>query len=402
MKKILFVDDEPSILQGLKRMLRSQRDEWDMYFAEGGAAALQILAKEPFDAVISDMRMPGMDGAQLLAEVKKLYPESIRFVLSGYSEHELVMRSVGPSHQYLAKPCDPDVLKSALTGAFALHSLLASDTLRTLVAGMTSLPSLPVIYNAVVETIQNENSGINDVGKLIEQDPGMSVKILQLVNSAYFGLGRQITSPVEAANFLGLDTLKGLVLSEGVFSQFDAEVVKTLSLDQIRNDSIFAGTLARKIAQAETKDKILIDQAYLGGLLHDIGTLTLAANCTEDYLKARELMKSDNISLSAAERKIFGTTHAEVGAYMLGLWGLDDSVVAAVAYHHKPAEFAGSTQFSSLTAVYIASTAVETRKSKDPLPLTECLDINYLKTLGLEAKIESWQAMCSDIDEDAA
>lgn len=400
-KKILFVDDEPSILQGLKRMLRGLRKEWDMSFAEGGEAALEMLANESFNAVVSDMRMPGMDGAQLLGEVKKLHPESIRFILSGYSEQELIMRSVGSSHQFLAKPCEPEVLKSALTQAFSLHDTLASDSLRSLVANMTSLPSLPVIYNAVVAKVQDEDSSLADIGELIEQDPGMTAKILQLVNSAYFGLSRQITSPIEAVNFLGIETVKGLVLLEGVFSQFDSNVVKALSLDNLRSNSILCGTLARNIARAEFEDDALVNQAYLGGLLHNIGSLALAANASDDCIKVREMMMQEKIGLSEAEGEIFGTTHAEVGAYMLGLWGLVDNVVASVAFHHIPENF-NSNQFSPATAVYIASTAIESMQSDEPRSLSDCLDIDYLKTMSLENKVEDWQALYSDIIESAA
>ena len=359
-KRILFVDDEPSILQGLKRMLRSQRHEWDMAFAEGGEQALEILEQEQFDAVVSDMKMPGMDGAQLLEEVKKRHPEMVRFILSGYSDQELVMRSVGPSHQYLAKPCEPELLKAKLADAFALHELLASDAIRSVVTGMASLPSLPDIYCAVVEELQSPDASIKAVGDLVEQDPGMAIKVLQLVNSAYFGISRQITNPAEAANFLGLDVIKSLVLSEGVFSQFDSSAIKALSLDTIKNRCLQVAQAARSITKAAGGDNKMVDQAFLAGLLHDMGTMVLASNAPEDFLRAHELAKNENIDISHAEKQVFGTTHAEVGAYLLGLWGIDDDVVSAVAYHHRPGDFP-TTQFSALTAVFIASTCIDAR-----------------------------------------
>jgi HD-like signal output (HDOD) protein len=400
-KRILFVDDEPNILQGLQRMLRCQRGEWDMAFAESGKQALELMEQDPFDAIVSDMRMPGMDGAELLAAIKDHWPESVRFILSGHSDQELVMRSVGPSHQYLSKPCDPERLKSKLTDAFALRELLASDSLRTLVAGMTSLPSLPTIYHAVVKALQSEDASIRSIGDLIGQDPGMTAKVLQLVNSAYFGLGRHIASPAEAASFLGLDILKNLVLSEGVFSQFDEAVVKAMSLDAIRSRSLLVSTVARQIARAEGADQKVIDQAFLGGLLLDMGTLVLAANRPDDFLRVRELMKQAQIDVWEAEQQVFGTTHAEVGAYMLGLWGIDDDVVAAVAYHHKPGHFP-STQFTAVTAVYVANTGLPEGMSKEPPPLAECLDLGYLTTLGLTERLPDWQALCIPLEEDAA
>ncbi len=356
-KRILFVDDETNILQGLKRMLRSQRNEWDMAFAEGGKAALEMMAEERYDAIVTDMRMPGMDGAELLEKVKQKYPESVRFVLSGHSDQELVMRSVGPSHQYLSKPCDPEKLKATLTSTFALHEVLASEKLRTLVTGMTSLPSMPGIYRTIVEAVQSDDISITDIGNIIEQDIGMTAKVLQLVNSSYFGLGRQITRPAEAANFLGLDVLKGLVLANGIFSQFDEKLLEKMSLQTHNSHSLAIANAARNIAKAEDASPVVVEQAFLGGLLHDMGTLVLATNSPDEYLACKEIAKVSNLNIVEAEITVFGTTHAEIGAYMLGLWGIDEDVVTAVAYHHNPQDFP-CTEFTALTAVHAASTFI--------------------------------------------
>ncbi|MGB5584428.1 MAG: response regulator [Gammaproteobacteria bacterium] len=401
MKRILFVDDESNILQGLKRMLRGQRKEWEMHFAESGKQALELMEHDHFDAIISDMRMPGMDGAELLSKVKEQHPNTVRFILSGHSDHELVMRSVGPSHQYLSKPCEPEVLKSTLADAFALRELLASESIRTLVAGMSSLPSLPTIYTAVVEQLQSEDASIHSIGNLIEQDPGMTAKVLQLVNSAYFGLGRHISSPSEAASFLGLDVIKGLVLSESVFSQFDEEVVKSASLEAIRSRCLHVATSARKIAKAECASDVVCDQAYLGGLLHDMGILVLASKSPDEYVRASELARQKDMDLYTAEKQVFGTTHAEIGAYMLGLWGIDDDVVASVAYHHKPSNLPNE-KFSALTAVYVASTCVSGNTApSDQSPFTN-EDIAYLESIGLANRLPVWQELCLEPEEDAA
>ena len=311
------------------------------------------------------------------------------------------MRSVGPSHQYLSKPCEPDTLKQKLSGAFALHELLDSEPIRTLVAGMSSLPSLPSIYTEVVEKMQSDNTSIHDIGKLIEQDPGMTAKVLQLVNSAYFGLGRHISSPSEAASFLGLDILKGLILSQGVFSQFDEELVRSASLGTIRNRSLRVASWARKISKAEGVSQIVADQAFLGGLLHDMGELVIAANAPINYMHAVALAEHDGLQMHEAEQQVFGTTHAEVGAYMLGLWGIDDDVVASVAYHHKPLSFP-TDAFHALTAVYAASTYMlrdTTATEKDSSPAERD---TYLDRIGLGDRLPVWRELCATAEEDAA
>ncbi len=405
-KHILFVDDEPNILQGLKRTLRQQRHEWDMSFAEGGVQALVLLAEKPYDAVVTDMRMPGMDGAQLLNKVKSRYPDIVRFVLSGYSDQEMVMRSVGPSHQYMAKPCDPELLKTNLTGAFALRKLLMSDDLRGIVMNMTSLPSLPTIYCAVVEELQSTEVSLVSVGKLIEQDLGMTSKVIQLVNSAYFGIGRNVTSPAEAANFLGLDVLKSLVLAEGVFSQFDPAVVKALSLDAVKNRSLRVAKAARMIAKSENADAKIIEQAFLAGLLHEMGSMVLAANAPDNYLRACKLLKQGEMDIWCAEKQIFNTTHAEIGAYVLGLWGIDIDVVTAIAYHHNPAQFP-DVKFSALTAVYVASTCLSiTTETTGNYSSEQALfteeGMAYLDNIGMTEHLPDWLALCSASEEDAA
>ncbi|MFK5892588.1 MAG: response regulator [Pseudomonadota bacterium] len=397
-KRILFVDDEKNILQGLRRTLRSQRHQWEMFFAESGSEALIFLKKNSFDAIVSDMRMPNMDGAQLLDEVKRLYPDIVRFVLSGHSDQELIMRSVGPSHQYLAKPCEVDVLISCLEEAFTLQSLLSSERLRTVVSGMSSLPSLPDIYQSVTEEISSNDGSIYSVGKLVVQDPSMSAKVLQLVNSAYFGISRSVTSPTEAANFLGLDILKALILSEGVFSQFDKATVRNLSLCNIKNRSMLLANRARKISQIETDNDTLDGQAFLSGLLHDIGSLILASNMPKEYIQSRQLV-TELVSISDAEKQVFGATHAEIGAYILGLWGLDNDVVAAVAYHHSP-ESNPSLKFSALTALFIADSIIIGSENK---PVFPNYALAYIEQLGLAERIPKWLSICrSDQSEDVA
>ena len=142
-KRILFVDDEPNVLSGLRRMLRSMRREWFMAFAHSGLEALAMLDDTPFDIVVTDMRMPGMDGAALLKQVMHRHPKTVRIVLSGQADREEILRAVGPIHQYLSKPCDAETIKATLTRACALDGLLPDDHLKELISKMETLPSLP-------------------------------------------------------------------------------------------------------------------------------------------------------------------------------------------------------------------------------------------------------------------
>lgn len=144
--RILFVDDEPLLLSGLQRLLRPLRKEWNAACAAGGEEALVMLAQERFDVIVTDMRMPGMDGAELLNEVMRLYPDMLRLVLSGQSDLESVVKSAGVTHQYLSKPCSIEVMRDAVNRAVALHQLLANSALKQLLSRLHSIPSVPPLY----------------------------------------------------------------------------------------------------------------------------------------------------------------------------------------------------------------------------------------------------------------
>ena len=194
------------------------RNEWEMEFVDNAADALARMERGGVDVVVSDMRMPGMNGAQLMTEVMKRHPQTVRIILSGHADQDLIMKCVGSTHQYLAKPCDPDALKATVGRASAMDAAMQNKTLQKLTSQMDRLPSLPSLYIEVVEKLQTPEVTLEDVAVIIAKDIGMTAKILKLVNSAFFGLRRQISGPEEAVAYLGLDTIKALVLSINAFS----------------------------------------------------------------------------------------------------------------------------------------------------------------------------------------
>jgi HD-like signal output (HDOD) protein len=399
MKRILFVDDESMVLDGLRRMLRGMRNEWEMAFASSGHEALKILAGGQFDVLVTDMRMPGMDGCQLLEQVKGLYPQIIRIVLSGHSDMGMVLKSVGPAHQFLSKPCDPETLKATVARVCSIQNLLEDDALIKVVSGIETLPSLPELYSEVVEELKSTNSSLNRIGEIISKDSGMSAKILQLVNSAFFGLPRQITSAVKAVQFLGLDTVKALVLTVKVFSMFSRSNLAECSLDALWRHSFGTGLCARAMAIEDGWEQESIDETFTAGLLHDIGKLILLENfpaeCRKIYME-----KGHIPHLHDAEYVIFGTTHAHVGAYLLGIWGLSEQIVKTVAYHHSPS-LCPDPSPKALAAVYVANIfnsdgtcGLET----EPVPE---LDTDYLERQGIADRVSSWRTLCAKSDGEA-
>lgn len=391
MKRILFVDDEPRILQGLQRTFRSMRDHWDMHFAEHGMAALAFMDQWPVDVVVTDMRMPGMDGAELLAQVIKRHPDTVRIVLSGHAEQESVLRLVGRAHQYLAKPAEVKELRYAIERACMLRELLGSSELVSTVTRLNSLPTLPTTYAQLREELHQPAPSMQRIGEIVTRDPGLATNLLQLVNSAFFGLRQPIANPAEAAAYLGLATLQALVLSLGLFSQFDEASVAGFSCEKLARHCYLTAQLAREIARQEDRAEQFGDECFLAGLLHNVGQLVLAAGKPAEYAQVLAGVHESPNDLSNLERTQFGASHAEIGAYLLALWGLSSSVVEAVLFHHRPAA-SPSQSFSPLIAVHVANALAHVAAQEVRGELE--LDRTLLVALGLEARLPVWREKC--------
>jgi HD-like signal output (HDOD) protein len=391
-KRILFVDDQVNVLEGLRRMLHGLRHEWDMEFALGSQPALERLSAASFDVVVADMRMPGMDGASLLTEVMRRFPQTVRIVLSGQSEQTAILRSIGPAHQYLSKPCDPDTLKTTIVRACALRDRLADESLKQLVSKVTTLPSLPAVYSQLVRELESPDASIRRVADLIQHDVAMTAKLLQLVNSSFFGLPRHVESPAQAAMLLGLNLLRPLVLSAGVFSRFDDTRLKGYSLEALMDHSLRVSVAAQKIALEFRRQKDLGDQAMMAGLVHDVGQIVLAVNLPDKYAHTLDLAHDRQIPLYDAECESLNAHHADVGAYLLGLWGFPDPIVEAVAFHHEPGRCVHRV-FSPLTAVHVANVLVNELEPTDQITYSRWIDEQYLEEVGVLDRLDAWREL---------
>jgi HD-like signal output (HDOD) protein/CheY-like chemotaxis protein len=388
MMRVLFVDDEPNILSGLRRILRPLRDQWEMTFMTSGADALEFVAGTSCDVVVSDMKMPGMDGAEFLSRIREQHPESIRIALSGETDNFMIYRCVQHAHQYIAKPCDADTLISTVRRALALRDLTMDEDLKSLVSRLSTLPSLPEQYELIMHELQSEEPSLQKIASIIESDIAMTAKILQLVNSAFFGLVRQVSSASEAAMYLGLDVIRSLVLTTGVFSQFKDPPVRKESLQAIWSNSMYVATLAKNIAIRYGGDAQIVDNAYMGGMLTDIGKLILIANLPEKYAEIEDRAASGTMSYGDIEREVIGHSHTDIGAYLIGLWGLPNPVVECVAYHLQPGDCADDT-LTAVAAVHIAHVIVHDKGNGT----FEKLDRDYIERLGLAAKLPEFVAL---------
>lgn len=388
--RVLFVDDEPNILNGLKRLMRDMRDQWDMFFASSAEEALSMFEQSPFDVVVSDMRMPGMDGAQLLDIVRKRYPGSIRVILSGYADSEAVLRTVGPAHVYLAKPCDPQLLRFAITRPLALRQRLSSPEMQTLLAGLSNLPSLPDVFIKLSMELGSPKASAASIAEIISTDLAMTAEILRLTNSAYFSTAMKITSPLHAVRTLGIEIIQSLILRIGIFRQFEGSPRLALLLKEVNDYGMAISSLAEAIARAEGMDSFTVTSAQSAGMLSAVGILVLLDAKGGDYRRAIDLV-SDTCSLYQAEESVFGVNHHLIGAYLLSLWGFADMVTEAVAIAPNPGSAEGAENVA-LTAVHAALALGPRFPALRPGTKTaEILDRTYLERVGRLARIPVWQ-----------
>ena len=394
-KRILFVDDEKNVLQGIKRMLRGMHGSWEMSFAESGPEALDILSQGKMDVIVSDMRMPGMDGAALLTEVLNRFPDVIRIVLSGHSDIGMVVKSVLPAHQYLSKPCDPERLKSVVERSLKLKEIVSNESVKALISQVKSLPTVSELYHKVVEELKSEDVSLQKIGELISKDVAMSAKILKLVNSSFFGFCRHISSPGQAVTLLGVDVIKSLILSVHIFSVFDSNKVPDFSLEALWEHSIATAGIAKKIAEAENQDREVVEDSLIAGMLHDVGKLVLMTVFTEKYNEIIDKVRKEDRLVWEVEYEMLGTSHAEIGSYLMGLWGMPDQIVEAIAFHHAP--YTPDMGFRTLTAVHVGNIIEHEQNIIHKEYARPQIYPNYLKTLGLSDRLPVWKAAALEI-----
>ena len=389
--RIVFVDDQPEVLDGLRRVLRSQRDNWNLEYCHSGKEALDSLTRSPIDLLVTDMRMPGMDGAQLCQEVSVRSPQTIRLVLTGQSSSEQIMRAFGMAHRCLAKPCSSELLIQTLNNTLALQQLISSPPLQAFLADITALPTMPEIFAELMTELLRENPDMKRAAELVSTDMAVSCRVLQLVNSSYFGLRCRVDSPAHAAQLLGLERLKGLVLTSGLFAYFQGVLPPGINIDALQESSLKISLVGGRIMRAmEPQSLVLSNRAVVAGVVHDIGQLVLLQNRPHEYGEILNATRDCPERLCDEELKRFGVTHAMVGAHLLNLWGMDSDVVNAVAHHHDP-ESARSSDFSVLTALHVAEGLTRELDSNLQWPFGAVLNTEYVNRLVLSDRLEAWR-----------
>jgi HD-like signal output (HDOD) protein/CheY-like chemotaxis protein len=389
-RKILFVDGETRALRELRDEFAARSQPEQSLYCTGGLAALDALQKAPFEAVITDLRLADISGDQLLDQISRQYPQTHRVVLADLGDLQALLHCIGNVNQFLILPCEVERLQAVLERAVTFGLWLPNQTVRDLLGQKPQLPSPSDQYSRVVRELQSGSAMPDAVGALIAEDPAMTARVLQLANSAAYGMPTEDSDPVKAVRELGLENIKSLLLLSHSYSNFAKVEATGFSVAKLWQHCRSTGRLSAAIANKNGADAGMIEQARTAGLLHNIGKLALAVNLPEYVAEISRLANSGTMNWWQAEQKIFGVTHGEVGGWLLGIWGLPMPIVEAVALHHHPAKFL-SDGFCPLTAVHVADNFLREETLEAAVAR---MDADYLRAVGVFEKLPDWWASC--------
>jgi HD-like signal output (HDOD) protein/CheY-like chemotaxis protein len=380
-KRILFVDDERNILDGIENLLHKDRKRWDMVFALGGPTALDELHKQPFDVVVSDMRMPEIDGAALLNTIKDECPSTVRIMLSGYANRETIVRALPALHQLLSKPCNARTLRAALERGLYGVDVQHDARIRRIIGGIDKLPTPPDIFFDLSRLLHSPTSNVADFARLIARDPALSAKLLQLVNSSFFTTGMPTTSIEQAVSRLGIEQLRYIALTTSVFSSLAPHDACWFDLAKLQRGALRAAQLARSLAEPALRD-----QAFAATLLHDIGHIVLAIGRGPEFESFHRRAAQEPERELELEHELFGVNHAEIGGRLLAMWGVPPEIVDGVLFHHDPG---AAPEPSRLLAsiVHVSDACVQ------HLPANAQLDLASLERAGYRERVPGWLAI---------
>ncbi len=350
--------------------------------------AKQFLKQQKFDAVIVHSDLPDGKGLQLIKNIYDNYPEIIRFLILNENEHDLIIQTVGLAHQYFINPVEIDYIYKSLNNSLRLKSKLHNKVVKDRINSIKSLPSPPKIYNQIISELQADKPSILKISQIINKDIAITTKLLQLVNSAFFGLKIRFENLQQVISYLGLDTVKAIVFSTGLFGQFDSPQIGNISIESIYNRSVNTGARARLIAHTFGLNKRVTNNALLAGLLHNIGDLLMLAEFRNEFKKSIVLAKEKSIKSNDAIEEIIGANASTLGAYLLSLWGLPDSIVESVALHNCPTECPHPT-LNTLTAVHLGYALESDEKNNVVNDDNSLIDIDYVNQLGIKDQIPS-------------
>jgi len=392
-RRILFVEGDAILREQLKTCLSSLSVQWPSEVASASDEALSALAAGRFDGVAAAFSRDDASGLEFLRRVGETAPEKTQLLMAHDEDRVLVLKQVGLPPHFLPRPANSTELSHGLERSFQLTRWMSGSAIRALLTRMVNLPAVPSLYAQVMRELRSDDPSIETVGKLIAQDPALTAKMLQMVNSPVFALGRPISEAVDAVTFLGAERTKALILMASLSLHGSLTPCEGFSQESFWQHSLTVATLGRMLALKELKDASLADVCFTAGLLHDIGKLLFASNLPQEYSAAIASAKARGIGLHQAELETFGVTHGQLGASLLGTWGLPLPVLEAIAWHEHPSA-TDTPGVSAVTLVHAANVLEYEKRGVSEPDYAPQFEMSYLDDLDLGDRLNKWRALC--------
>jgi HD-like signal output (HDOD) protein len=386
-RRIYIVDDQPQVLETAMALVTAVMPEAVVAGFGDPFKALEAIKANPPDLILSDQRMPGMQGSRLLEEARIAAPGTLRIMMSGHVSLDK-LTSITSAHQYVAKPFDVAQLKKMLERTFAARDRVQDKQLQTVVTSLRSLPSLPQVHHVLLTELENNNGASSVIGHTVARDAGLSAKVLQLANSPLFGRDYVVSSPVEAVLCLGTSMIAAIVLAQTLFKHYHASSHPEFSLERVWSHSWKTAALAQCYCREQGLPRQTQEEVFLAGLLHETGRLILMDNFPDQYQAACDAARKSHSPLESRLHEVFQAAPCEIAAYLLDLWGMPDSVVAAVSVLEKP-EKEKTSKFTAASALYIADQLASRETPPDPFPAVEW-NAAYLRSIACSEDIRQW------------
>lgn len=396
---ILFVDDEEHVLNSIRRLLARRCKNWHIVQTTDPFEALEILNRQTIDVIVSDIIMPKMQGDELLDKIAHKYPHIIRVVLSAHAESDAVTKALSISHQYISKPFETKSFIQNIQDIIELRNELNHYDLIKKINNIDALPPMPKVYREIMSILNNPEANIHDIAKLISHDLSLSSKILQVINSAYFAMPKQVLNIEDAVTYLGIDIVKSLCITSNLFNSYNDLQKAGLSHRELLNKAIRIGRVAKHIAMKISSDDQIANHAQLAGFLHNLGMVILGSVITDEYLEIINIHKKTQHNLLSLEKEKLGICHNMIGAYLLQLWAVPLEIIHAQIYLYQPLTFlekATKAEFNALTAIHIAK-AVDDMLDNSSIYYKENYSEAYLKALNIETDLNKYIKICKPL-----
>ena len=375
----------------------SSKFSWEFIRFDSKESLLMLLEERLCDAVIIPCTMRAQVDIEFMTRISNIQPSAVRIFLGAEfwnATHKAKAADI--AHRIYPSAVKVEEIGDSLEYQIKLLKLLNRSSLQAYVGKVGCLPSPPKLYTQLTDAVNSEMADLREISEIVEQDPAVVAQVMKQVNSAFFGFNRTITDLKEAISMLGVRNLRSLALSSQLNSQFKSgNDWDRFSFEQLNQRSLLVARLAQALCRRAGANKITQDQAFLAGLLHDVGVLIMASHDADQYKKLLNYSVKKQKPIYLVEKASFGFFHGEVAGALLALWNLPPQVIEAVMLHHVP-HLSKETSFSPLTAVHVADAMLPSVDVEGDCDLASSLSLRYLDQVGVMEEVPQWRIVANE------